>query len=32
MQRNLHTKYRPGKELSLDENTCPFKGGPFQVL
>ena len=26
MQRNFHTKYRPGKELSLDENTCPFKG------
>ena len=20
------TKYRPGKELSLDESTCPFKG------
>ena len=26
MQRNFHTKYRPGKELSLDESTCPFKG------
>ena len=26
MQRNFHTKYRPGKELSLDEGTCPFKG------
>ena len=26
MQRNFHTKYRPGKELSLDENMCPFKG------
>ena len=26
MQRNYHTKYRPGKELSLDESTCPFKG------
>ena len=26
MQRNFHTKYRPGKELSLDKNTCPFKG------
>ena len=25
MQRNFHTKYRPGKELSLDESTCPFK-------
>ena len=26
MPRNFHTKYRPGKELSLDESTCPFKG------
>ena len=26
MQRNFCTKYRPGKELSLDESTCPFKG------
>ena len=26
MQRNFHTKYRPGKELSLDESTYPFKG------
>ena len=26
MQRNFHTKYRPRKELSLDESTCPFKG------
>ena len=26
MQRNFHTKYRPGKELSLDESTCLFKG------
>ena len=26
MQRNFQTKYRPGKELSLDESTCPFKG------
>ena len=26
MQRNFHSKYRPGKELSLDESTCPFKG------
>ena len=26
MQRNFHTKYRRGKELSLDENMCPFKG------
>ena len=26
MQRNFHTKYRSGKELSLDESTCPFKG------
>ena len=25
MQRNFHTKYRPGKEFSLDESTCPFK-------
>ena len=25
IQRNFHTKYRLGKELSLDENTCPFK-------
>ena len=26
IQRNFCTKYRPGKELSLDESTCPFKG------
>ena len=26
MQINFHTKYRPGKELSLDESMCPFKG------
>ena len=26
IQRNFHTKYRPGKKLSLDESTCPFKG------
>ena len=26
MQRNFHTEYRPEKELSLDESTCPFKG------
>ena len=26
MQRNFCTKYSPGKELSLDESTCPFKG------
>ena len=26
MQRNFHTKYRPGKELSLDESMHPFKG------
>ena len=26
VQRNFCTKYRPGKELSLDESTCPFKG------
>ena len=26
MQRNFHTKYRPGKELFLDESMCPFKG------
>ena len=26
MQRNFCTKYRPGKELSLDESMCPFKG------
>ena len=26
MQRNFHTKYRPGKELSLDESMCSFKG------
>ena len=25
MQRNFHTKYRPGKELSLYESMCPFK-------
>ena len=25
MQRNFHTKYRPGKELSLDESTCPLR-------
>ena len=24
MQRNFHAKYRLGKELSLDESTCPF--------
>ena len=26
MQRNFCTKYRPGKELSLDKSTCPFTG------
>ena len=26
MQRNFCTKYWPGKELSLDESMCPFKG------
>ena len=26
MQRNFCTKYRPGKELSLDESMCPIKG------
>ena len=26
MQRNFRTKYRPGKELSLDESMFPFKG------
>ena len=26
MQRNICTKYRPGKEHSLDECVCPFKG------
>ena len=26
MQRNFCTKYSPGKELSLDESMCPFKG------
>ena len=26
MQRNFCTKYRTGKELSLDKSTCPFKG------
>ena len=26
MQRNFCTKYRQGKELSLDESMCPFKG------
>ena len=26
MQRNFHTKYRPGKEISLDESICPLKG------
>ena len=25
MQRNFHTKYRQGEELSLDESACPFK-------
>ena len=25
MQRNFHTKYSPGKELSFDEGMCPFK-------
>ena len=29
MQRNFHTKYRPGKELSLNESTCPFKGRAY---
>ena len=33
IQRNFHVKYRPGKELFLDESMCPFKGqSPFQVL
>ena len=27
MQRNFHTKYRPGKELSLDESTYPLRAG-----
>ena len=26
MQRHFHTKYRPGKTLSLGESKCPFKG------
>ena len=26
MQRNFHTKNRLGKEISLDDSTCPFKG------
>ena len=26
VQRNFHIKYRPGKEHTLDESTCPFKG------
>ena len=26
LQRNVHTKYRPGKKLSLYKSTCPFKG------
>ena len=26
MQRNFLTKYRPGKETSLDKSTCSFKG------
>ena len=26
MKRNFSTMYKPGKELSLDESTCPFKG------
>ena len=26
MQRNFCTKYRPVKDFSLDESTCPFKG------
>ena len=26
MQRNFCTKFRPGKELSLDDSMCPFKG------
>ena len=25
MQRNFHTMYRSGKELSLDESMCPFR-------
>ena len=32
MQRNVHTKYRPGKELSLDESTCPFKAGSISSV
>ncbi len=26
MKKTFRTKYRPGKELSVDESTCPFKG------
>lgn len=26
MQRLFKTKYRPGKQISVDESTCPFKG------
>ena len=26
IQRNFHTKYRPGKELSLDEKHMSFQG------
>ena len=32
MQRHFCTKYRPGKELSLDESTCPFKGGSISSV
>ena len=26
VQTNFKNKYKPGKEISLDESTCPFKG------
>ena len=32
MQRNFHTKYMPGKELSLDKSTCPFKAGSISSV
>ena len=32
IQRNFCTKYRTGKELSLDESTCPFKAGSISSV
>ena len=32
MQRNFCTKYRPGKELSLDKSTCPLRAGSISSV